>query len=430
MNEGNPTPTAASLLDEIDPESPFTTKVSRAAYEKLERVLAGDKLLAILDSGWSAGSDELITNYLQAAGESTFVGKISENCRKEIDGLRQLVRPIGVDPGKLGFADLENVLSRFIAFQEKRKRRSIFVIEENAGNRRWVAKRIQQILDLDKNGKARMSIILKRCAKYNELGDEPELPDSLLEKATRVSLTPFRQADTRQFIRWRIDAAATAEIDRIFDFQAITLIHELAEGVPDVVDALCCAALELADDEDIAPVTTDVVIRARDKIGLPIPDTSATNTLDAIPTLPVKSLPRVIVTFKGKKQNEIEIEKDRISIGRAPENDICIVSPFVSRKHAAIIRDGVSTAVVDLDSQNGTYVNSRKIRAQTMNHQDEIKIGYHTIRFLDPDSPTRVSLNGVGKTRSARPRYMASSAGAAGTAAHALRSTLNEPDSP
>ena len=38
MNEGNPVPTAATLLDEIDPESPFTTKISRAANEKLARL--------------------------------------------------------------------------------------------------------------------------------------------------------------------------------------------------------------------------------------------------------------------------------------------------------------------------------------------------------------------------------------------------------
>ena len=38
MNEGNPVPTVAMLLDEIDPESPFTTKISRAANEKLARL--------------------------------------------------------------------------------------------------------------------------------------------------------------------------------------------------------------------------------------------------------------------------------------------------------------------------------------------------------------------------------------------------------
>ena len=430
MNEGKPVPTAASLLDEIDPESPFTTKISRAAPEKLAKAFEGGCRLAILDSGWSAGSDDLIASHVEAAGESTFVARIPSSCRKEIDGLRFLVQPVGVNTAKLGFADLENVFSRFIAFQEKRKRRSIIVIEETSGNRRWVYKRIQQILDLDKNGTSGMSIILKRCASYAELAGEPALPEKLLEKGKRLSLVPFRQADTRQFVRWRIDAAATAEIDRIFDFQAITLIHELAEGVPDVIDALCCEALEMADNEDIAPVTTEIVTRTREKLGLEVPKNAETNAFDAIPTLPVPSLPRILVSYKGKKQGEIEIEKDRISIGRATENDICIESPFVSRKHAAIIRDGVSLAVVDLDSQNGTYVNSRKVRAQTMNHQDEIKIGYHTIRYLDPDSPTRVSLGGVRSARSPRPRYMARSAGAAGTAANALRTTLHEPDSP
>jgi pSer/pThr/pTyr-binding forkhead associated (FHA) protein len=162
-------------------------------------------------------------------------------------------------------------------------------------------------------------------------------------------------------------------------------------------------------------VTTDIVTYTREKLGLSLADTSATNTFGTIPALsvPVPKLPRIVVTYRGKKQDEIEIGKDRIMIGRAQENDVCIESPFISRKHAAIIRDGVSMAVIDLDSQNGTYANSRKIRMQTMNHQDEIKVGCHTIRFLDSDSPTRVSVNGIRKSRSARPRYTGSRVGAA-----------------
>jgi pSer/pThr/pTyr-binding forkhead associated (FHA) protein len=85
---------------------------------------------------------------------------------------------------------------------------------------------------------------------------------------------------------------------------------------------------------------------------------------------------------------------------------LCINSPFVSRQHAAIIRDGKETAIIDLDSQNGTFVNADRVRAKTMSDQDEIKIGHHRIKFIDPQASPRVSLNGVLRNRPVRTGFL------------------------
>ena len=91
----------------------------RVQQTKSLRALEGDQLLAIFDSGWSAGSDDLIASFIESAGDSTFVARVSGSFRKEIDGLRQLVQPNGVDPAKRSFADLENVFSNLLHFRIK-----------------------------------------------------------------------------------------------------------------------------------------------------------------------------------------------------------------------------------------------------------------------------------------------------------------------
>jgi len=63
------------------------------------------------------------------------------------------------------------------------------------------------------------------------------------------------------------------------------------------------------------------------------------------------------------------------SVGRAPENDIVLDSPDVSRRHARIecTRDGIR--VHDLGSTNGTRLNGDPIRVADVQGQDEITFG-------------------------------------------------------
>ena len=410
MDQQQPRSTAASFLEELEPAEPFHTFRSRRAFDELTSAFTEGLPMAIVNSGWSYGSNQLIKAFLDELGDKVFLMHVAPSCETDIDCMRELVRPIGVNPDKLDVADLEKVLVRFLAFQEKRRRRTVVILEETKDNREWIRERARHLIELESREHFGMLVILSRRSRFNELPDFPLLDDLSADVGEFISLTPFTSGDTRKFVRWRIDADDSADIGRIFDFQAITLIHELAEGMPDAIDALCCASLELADKEDIAPVSTSVVMRVSEELGIQQSGVrthvAPADPLGAVPTLKVPDAPRIVVRYQGRKVRELKVTKPRISIGRGTENDVCINSPFVSRQHAAIIRDGRETAIVDLDSQNGTFVNGERIRAKTMSDQDEIKIGHHRIKFIDPQATARVSLNGVVRNRPIRTSFL------------------------
>ena len=89
------------------------------------------------------------------------------------------------------------------------------------------------------------------------------------------------------------------------------------------------------------------------------------------------------------------MEKPRLLIGRSDHNDIAIGSRFVSRHHALLVRHGGSTFLMDLNSTNGTFVNSRRVSNYVLVHDDVITIGHHKIKFRDTDARTRGNLEGV-----------------------------------
>lgn len=81
-----------------------------------------------------------------------------------------------------------------------------------------------------------------------------------------------------------------------------------------------------------------------------------------------------------------------VVIGRGPDSDFVIGDATVSRRHAAIHREGYSWIVVDLGSKNGTRVNGRRVSERaTVAPGDELGFGAATARF-DPDDRQLFSL--------------------------------------
>jgi pSer/pThr/pTyr-binding forkhead associated (FHA) protein len=86
------------------------------------------------------------------------------------------------------------------------------------------------------------------------------------------------------------------------------------------------------------------------------------------------------VTINGEIQNDYVLDKDVVTIGRAPENDVCIENIGISTHHARIT--SANLQLEDLDSVNHTYVNDQKVQTQQLENGDVIKVRKYKIRFF------------------------------------------------
>lgn len=101
------------------------------------------------------------------------------------------------------------------------------------------------------------------------------------------------------------------------------------------------------------------------------------------------SWPACLMVVQGTEICErIVLNKRQTTIGRAEDMDICLTHAGVSRKHAIIERLGKQQfLLLDKDSTNGTFVNSKHIKSVLLNDQDLISIGECWLKFIASDSP-------------------------------------------
>ena len=83
---------------------------------------------------------------------------------------------------------------------------------------------------------------------------------------------------------------------------------------------------------------------------------------------------------------DVPLTKDRMTIGRRPDNDVCLPHPAVSGEHSAVMTILADSFLEDLGSTNGTLVNGKAIVKHFLRDHDQIDIGRQRMVFVSDDN--------------------------------------------
>ena len=123
---------------------------------------------------------------------------------------------------------------------------------------------------------------------------------------------------------------------------------------------------------------------------------------------------KLVVSLDGVVIKEVQITKDKTTLGRRPYNDIVIDNLAVSGEHAVLQMVGADVFIEDLNSTNGTYINGKAIKKQLLSHNDTVEIGKYKIKYLVDESndyeKTMIMRPGAAQPGSAAPSPMQSGA--------------------
>ena len=90
---------------------------------------------------------------------------------------------------------------------------------------------------------------------------------------------------------------------------------------------------------------------------------------------------KLIIEDSQGQENVFPIEQDIVTLGRDRDNDISLDDAHISKHHARFTQIGDELIIEDLNSVNGTVVNSGPLTGPyTLRHNDMIEIGSYTLR--------------------------------------------------
>lgn len=102
-----------------------------------------------------------------------------------------------------------------------------------------------------------------------------------------------------------------------------------------------------------------------------------------VPEVTVHALPGpsawLVLAADGGKS--FPLDRDNVSIGRSPDNNVVLADPYVSQYHARIRRQGSAYYLFDLGSTNGTWVNDQPFQRLLLMDGDRIRLGNTVLTF-------------------------------------------------
>jgi type II secretory pathway predicted ATPase ExeA len=340
-----------------------------------------------------SGKTTLLETFLRELEKDVVVAQIAQTQVSPIEFLQAVLVQFGFSPFKMRKAELIATLNQFLVEQFASGRKVLLIVDEaqNLSNR--VLEEIRMLSGVETTKEKVLRIILAGQPELNEKLDSAELTQLVQRIRLRFHLTALTPEETQSYILHRLEVAG-AHGRQLFAPETFPVIFRYTGGVPRLVNTLCDTALMIAYSSDHQGVGPDELKAAIDELQW-VEFAARTNRMRAGVSDPAPAprpsgrdevLARIVVAHGGEHVEERPLRLGRMIIGRTVDNDVQIESKFISRHHCQITTTFDGCVLEDLNSTNGVYVKSKRIRRHHLNDGDVVALGKHEIMYLDERS--------------------------------------------
>ncbi|HEY7886967.1 MAG TPA: AAA family ATPase [Steroidobacteraceae bacterium] len=386
-----------------DPQFLYLSKQHARAKAYMESTIWFTDGFVVITGEIGAGKTTLIESFLKEVQADVVVAQINQTQVSAVDFLQAILVQFGFSPFKMKKGEIIATLNNFLIEQYAAGRKVLLIVDEAQNLSQRVLEEIRLLSGVETTKEKVLRIILAGQPELNAKLDAPELVQLTQRVRLRFHLTALSQTETRGYVQHRLEVAGGGDRE-IFAEGTFAQIFRFTGGVPRLINTLCDTAMMAAYAADRGVVTsmdidsavgelqwvefaarTQQQIKAATELALP-------RMRGADPALP--PLGKLLVATDGRTVQEIPLTQGRVIVGRTTDNDLQIDSRFVSRHHCQITTSANSCVIEDLNSTNGIYVKSRRVRRHYLNDGDVVLVGKHELIYVDERlARTRGNLN-------------------------------------
>ncbi len=374
-----------------DPAFLYLSKQHARAKAYMESTIWFTDGFVVITGEIGSGKTTLIESFLKEVPADVVVAQINQTQVTAIDFLQAVLAQFGFSPFKMRKAELINTLNNFLIEQYAAGRRVLLIVDEAQNLSMRVLEEIRMLSGVETTKDKVLRIILAGQPELNDKLDAPELEQLTQRVRLRFHLQTLSEEETRAYIQHRLEVAGAGDRE-LFAADTYPEIYKYTGGVPRLINTLCDTAMMAAFTADRATVTRADVASAVaelqwvDFAHRPRHQAAEAERLPPRPPVAADGRPalaRLLVATDGRTVQEIALRTGRMIVGRTPDNDIHIDSRFISRHHCQIITTPHSCVVEDLNSTNGIFVKSNRVRRHYLNDGDVVLVGKHELIYID-----------------------------------------------
>jgi type II secretory pathway predicted ATPase ExeA len=376
-----------------DPQFLYLSKQHARAKAYMESTIWFTDGFVVITGEIGAGKTTLIETFLRELQSDVIVAQINQTQLSPTAFLQSVLVQFGFSPFNMKKPEVLATLNQFLMEQHGSGRKVLLIVDEAQNLTNRVLEEVRMLSGVETAKEKALRIILAGQPELNEKLNSQELIQLSQRVRLRFHLTALTKAETNAYIDHRLEVAGS-QGRRIFAEDTYPVIYKYTGGVPRLINTLCDTCLMAAYGKDKDSVTAAELDAAIQELQW-VEFASGTNRMKTLSpehagAAAVDSahvVGRILLASDGKTVVERELKPGRLVIGRTPDNDLQIDSKFISRHHCQIVTQQDSCLIEDLNSTNGIFVQSKRVRRHNLNDGDVVQVGQHEIMYIDERSP-------------------------------------------
>lgn len=371
-----------------DPHFLFLSKHHARAKAYLESTVLLEDGFVIVTGEVGSGKTTLMKSFMEELGEDVIYAHIAQTQVTPVQFLQGVLADFGFKPFQKRKAELIDMLNHFLVEQYAEGKKVLLIVDEaqNLSNR--VLEEIRLLSGVETSKEKVLRIILAGQPELNKTLDADNMRQLVQRARLRFHLGPLSSEETTEYIRHRLAVAGAGDRE-VFQPETLPVIFRYSGGIPRLVNTLCDTAMLCAFAEEREAVRVADVTAAVEELGWSeyAENTSNFRTLDASALPPVEKGAVLgmlsIIDERDESETVVDLHAGRMILGRTSDNEIQVNSKYISRHHAQFVSNNEETYVEDLNSTNGIYFKSKRVKRRSLHSGDIMYIGKHRLTYVD-----------------------------------------------
>ena len=369
-----------------DPDFVYWSKQHARAKAYMESTIWLADGFVVITGEIGSGKTTLLQAFLNELDEDVVYAVVSQTQLTPTQFLQAVLTEFGFKPFNKRKVELLDMLNMFLIEQYSNGKKVVLIVDEAQNLSQKVLEEIRMLSGIETHKEKVLRIILAGQPELKETLESPGLKQLVQRVRLRFHIASLDRREMHEYIEHRLTVAGRQEPGPFIE-NAYPKIFLYSGGIPRLINTLCDTAMLCAFGEEKKTIDEDDIMAAVQELGWQEQE-SATGRYRELPKIALNvpktsDLTKIVLRSKGKFVSEHFFGSGKVIVGRSPDNEIDVESPFVSRHHAQIVSDKSESTIEDLNSTNGIFLNDKRVKKHRLRDGDVVAIGFHQLVYTD-----------------------------------------------